>query len=380
MQHAVHHLRTRRAAAAVLAASSLLAAGCAPAQAPSSDTKAPFTPQACKTTVTPGAAGSSVTVYSTNGLMNTTDQNNWYNKEFAAFTKQTGIKVNYVEADSGPIEEHVESETAAPKADVLITLPPFAQKAALAGALSPYTPQCVDQVDPSLVDADHQWEAVMVNYLSFIYNAPDAASNPPKTWQDLLSPKYKHKLQYSTPGVAGDGTAVMIKAIRDMGSPQAAMAYFKQLQENDVGPSRSTGQLEAKVNSGTLLVANGDLRMNYNDQKNSYHNYKIFFLGGRDATPTTIPLPYFAGLVKNCPDPANGQRLIDFLLSEPAQLDTSLSGYGLPARTDVKPADANYLALQALLKNVLIVPVDWKSTAPDYGQYVTEWNKATGTP
>jgi len=39
----------------------------------------------------------------------------------------------------------------------------------------------------------------------------------PTTWDELLDGTYKNKLQYSTPGVAGDGTAVLIKAIHDFG-------------------------------------------------------------------------------------------------------------------------------------------------------------------
>ena len=44
------------------------------------------------------------------------------------------------------------------------------------------------------------------NALSFIVNP--SANPQPKTWDDLLAQQYKGKLQYSTPGQAGDGTAL----------------------------------------------------------------------------------------------------------------------------------------------------------------------------
>ena len=53
------------------------------------------------------------------------------------------------------------------------------------------------------------------NYVPIVNNALNFIANPsanpqPKTWDDLLAPQYKGKLQYSTPGQAGDGTAVLI--------------------------------------------------------------------------------------------------------------------------------------------------------------------------
>ncbi|MFD0637186.1 2-aminoethylphosphonate ABC transporter substrate-binding protein [Catenulispora yoronensis] len=325
-------------------------------------------------------SGGTVSIYSADGLYDTKDDNNWYNQEFKKFTALTGIKVEYTEDGSGGVETKVDQEKANPKADVIVTLPPFIQKAAASGLLQAYSPACVDKVDPSLVDKSGQWEAIMGNYLSFIYNTKQLPDGPPKTWNDLLDPKFAKKLQYSTPGVAGDGTAVMIKAIHDFGSRDAAWDFFKKLQSNNVGPSSSTGKLESKVNTGDLLVANGDVQMNYVDSKSQYPNNKIFFPAGADGKPTTFSLPYMAGLVKGAPHADNGKKLIDFLLSEQAQLDASKIAYGFPARTDVKPTDDNYASINALLQGVEVFPVDWTDVAKNYNSDVKAWDEATGTP
>ncbi|NUR26132.1 MAG: 2-aminoethylphosphonate ABC transporter substrate-binding protein [Catenulispora sp.] len=335
---------------------------------------------AAGTTAGTGGSGGEVTIYSADGLYDTKDDKNWYNVEFKKFTDQTGIKVDYTEDGSGGVETRVDQEKANPKADVIVTLPPFIQKAQASGLLQPYRPAAVDKVDPSLVDKNGQWEAVMGNYLSFIYNTKQLPDGPPKTWNDLLDPKFAKKLQYSTPGVAGDGTAVMIKAIHDFGSRDAAWDFFKKLQSSNVGPSKSTGKLESKVNTGDLWVANGDVQMNYVDSKTQYPNNKIFFLAGADGKPTTFSLPYMAGLVKGAPHADNGKKLIDFLLSEQAQLDASQIAYGFPVRTDVKPTDDNYASLNALLQGVEVFPVDWNDVAKNYNSDVKAWDEATGTP
>lgn len=326
-------------------------------------------------------SGGQVTIYSADGLYDAKDDNNWYNQEFKKFTALTGIHVNYSEDGSGGVETKVDSEKSNPKADVIVTLPPFIQKAEASGLLQPYAPACVDKVDPSLVDKNGEWEAVMGNYLSFIYNTKALPDGPPKTWNDLLDPKFAKKLQYSTPGVAGDGTAVMIAAIHAFGDDRdSAWDFFKKLQSNNVGPSKSTGALESKVNTGDLLVANGDVQMNYVDSTTQYPNNKIFFPAGNDGKPSTFSLPYMAGLVKGAPNADNGKKLIDFLLSETAQLDASKVAYGFPARTDIKPTDDHYTALNTLMQGVTVFPVDWNQVAQNYNSDVKAWDTATGTP
>ena len=82
----------------------------------------------------PVLADDVVTIYSADGLHDGTP--NWYQTEFDAFTKATGIKVQYVEAGSGGVVERVEKEKSNTQADVLVTLPPFIMKAAADGPLT----------------------------------------------------------------------------------------------------------------------------------------------------------------------------------------------------------------------------------------------------
>ena len=79
-----------------------------------------------------------VTIYSADGLHDgirtgTADQ-------FDAFTKATGIKVQYIEAGSGVVVDRIAKEKSNPQADVLVTLPPFIMQAAADGLLQPYKP------------------------------------------------------------------------------------------------------------------------------------------------------------------------------------------------------------------------------------------------
>jgi 2-aminoethylphosphonate transport system substrate-binding protein len=323
----------------------------------------------------PAWAADVVTVYSADGLHDGSP--NWYQNQFDAFTKATGIKVQYVEGGSGGVVERIAKEATNPQADVLVTLPPFIQKAAADGLLQPYTPAGADQVAPEQKDPRGLYLALVNNYMDFIYDQAQV-KEAPVFFTDLLDPKFKGKVQYSTPGQAGDGTAVMIQAFHAFGGKDAGFAYLQKLQENNVGPSASTGKLTALVNKGELHVANGDLQMNIAQMKQN-PNIRVFWPAGADGKRTTFALPYYVGLVKGAPDAEAGKKLIDFLLSKEAQATLTSVAQGLPVRKDVTPTDEAYKNLHKLMEGVTVWTPDWAQVLTDLQADVAKWHQVTGS-
>lgn len=317
-----------------------------------------------------------VTVYSADGLKGERGDG-WYDKVFADFTKKTGIKVKYVEGGSGEVVQRAVREKSNPQADVLVTLPPFIQQADAKGLLQKYEPAGSTAVGGADKAPDGTWTSVVNNYFGFVYDKKQLKTAP-KTWDDLLDASYKNKLQYSTPGVAGDGTAVLIQTMHDLGGKDQALAYLKKLQANNVGPSASTGKLAPKVDKGELLVANGDVQMNYAQSKTMPH-LGIWFPAGKDGKPSTFALPYAAGLVTKAPHSANGKKLLDFMLSQRAQTEVSSIGGGFSAREDVKATDANAIALTRLMDGVELFQPDWNDIDENLTSYVEDWKSATGS-
>ena len=121
-----------------------------------------------------GSSGSSetVTVYSTDGLAN------WYKPQFDKFTKDTGIAVYLVEAGSGEVVSRAEKEQSNPQADLLVTLPPFIQKADKSGLL---VASCADTngIPADQVGPGGNYMPIVNNALSFIANP--GANPQPKT-------------------------------------------------------------------------------------------------------------------------------------------------------------------------------------------------------
>lgn len=310
-----------------------------------------------------------LTVYSATGL------GAWYESQFEKFTAETGIKVTLFEAGSGELVSRLNSPavwerlnndgSAVPPADLLVTLPPFIQKAEKAGLLQASGAD-TSGIPAELVGPGGSYVPVVKTALCFIANP--AADPKPATWQDLLAPRFKGKLQYSTPGEAGDGTAVLLLLQHLMGK-QGALDYLAKLQINNVGPASSTASLQPKVNSGELLVANGDVQMNLAAINNDGSKFDIFFPAMPDNSRTTIALPYVAGVTAGTQWPEEAKKLLAFLLSDEAQKAAETTAFGIPVREAATPD---------VLKGVTLWTPDWNRVLADLETDLADYQKAIG--
>ncbi|MDQ4502604.1 2-aminoethylphosphonate ABC transporter substrate-binding protein [Sinomonas sp. ASV322] len=355
-----------RAASAVaaFAAGALLLSACG-----GTATGTPAGPASSGGAATGAASGDAqVTIYSADGLAD------WYKGTFEDFTKSTGIKVNYVESGSGEVVSRTEKEKSNPQADILVTLPPFIQQADQKGLLGSISAD-LSAIPPADKAADGHYVALVNNYFAMIRGT--AASPKPDTWKDLLDAGYKGKVQYSTPGQAGDGTAMMVLLEQILGK-QGAMDYFKALQPNNVGPSSSTGKLGPKVSKGELSAANSDVQMALQSISADKSAYEVFFPKTDDGKRSTVSLPYDMGLASNAPHKANAEKLMAYLLSKDVQSTVSSKAFGLPVRSDVTPSDANFATLKKTMDGVTVANPDWDAVQKGLKDDLAAYNAATG--
>ncbi|MFW0795748.1 2-aminoethylphosphonate ABC transporter substrate-binding protein [Gordonia sp. CPCC 205515] len=326
---------------------------------------------ACGGTGSSDSGDQTVTLYTADGL------GSWYKSEFDTFKQQTGISVNIVEAGSGEVVSRVQKEQSNPQADLLVTLPPFIQKADGEGLL---VESGVDTaaVRPGNKDAAGKYVAIVDNYLSFIANP--STTPAPTTWDDLLAPRFKDKIQYSTPGQAGDGTAVLLLLQHLMGDA-GALDYLSQLEANNVGPSSSTGKLQPKVSNGELLVANGDVQMNLASIRDDGSKFNLFFPAMPDGSRTTVALPYVAGVTKGAPHAENATKLLEFLLSKDVQQTVGSDALGVSVRSDITPtaATGGTPTPASVLNGVTIWRPDWNAVLTTLDADVAAYQKATGS-
>jgi 2-aminoethylphosphonate transport system substrate-binding protein len=310
-------------------------------------------------------AADAVVLYTADGL------ENLYKDVLPAFEKKEGVKVNIVTAGSGEVVNRATVEKDSPKADVIVTLPPFIQQAAQGGLLQPYESVNYKNVPAIAKASDGSWATFVNNYFSFAIN-PEITKTAPKTFGDLLHPDFSGKVAYSNPATAGDGMAVIILTSALMGEDKA-FAYLKDLEKSAKFHTKGTGYLDVLLSRDEIAFANGDLQMDLDDATNGGLSLKPIFLSAKAGeAPTTFQLPYAIGLIKGGPNQAEGKKLVDYLMSTEVQSKVP-DIYGIPGRTDVPLAGKNGEVVKQAIAGVKLIPVDWNQVMEKKAGWTERW-------
>jgi 2-aminoethylphosphonate transport system substrate-binding protein len=314
-----------------------------------------------------GALAGDVVLYTADGL------ENFYKDVLPAFEQKEGVKVNIVTAGSGEVVNRANIEKDAPKADVLVTLPPFIQQARQNGLLQTYRSPNYQHVPAIAKAADGSWATFVNNYFSFAIN-PAQTRTAPKSFADLLRPEFNGKVAYSNPATAGDGMAVIILTSALMGEDRA-FAYLTRLEQSAKFHTKGTGYLDVLLSRNEIAVANGDLQMDLDDAANGGLSLKPVFLAAHaGAQPTTFQLPYAIGLIKNGPNGAEGKKLIDYLMSTAVQAKVP-DVFGIPGRSDVPLAGKNGAVVRQSIAGVKLIPVDWDQVMAKKAGWTARWKR-----
>jgi iron(III) transport system substrate-binding protein len=117
--------------------------------------------------------------------------------------------------------------------------------------LAQYTPAGVERFPAGFKDKDGYYFGLRATVNSITYNTKLlSASEAPKTWKDLLDPKWKGKLVTAHPGYSGVIATHVLALVHVHG-----WDYFKQLAQNKVMITQSAADPSGVVASGERLVA-----------------------------------------------------------------------------------------------------------------------------
>lgn len=156
-------------------------------------------------------------------------------KVFEQFTKDTGIKVNFIRFSSGEALARLVAERNNPQVDIL-----------LGGPADIYTAGQKDNVfavyvqkDQKLTPAEYRdpgnhWTGIGLIPLCFLTNTDFLKKNSlkaPESWQDLLNPAYKNGLQMADARTSGTATERIYSLIGVYGV-DGAFDYQKKLHKN----------------------------------------------------------------------------------------------------------------------------------------------------
>jgi ABC-type Fe3+ transport system substrate-binding protein len=241
----------------------------------------------------------------------------------AAFEKKyPGIEVRYSRADSGPTAVKVLNEASAGKlqADIVDgtdSLPPLRR----AGLLAKYSPASAEKYPAAMQDPEGYWHATLVYFLTPAFNTalvPPATA--PKTIKELLDPKWKGKMAWTTSRGSG-GPAFVGAVLQSLGEADG-MAYLKALARQDI----------ANVNVAARALLDQCAAGEYPIVLNIF-NHHAAMMATKGAPIDWIKLDVIgapmqvSALLKDAPHPNAGKLFLDFMASSEGQ--TILAGADL---------------------------------------------------
>ncbi len=184
--------------------------------------------------------------------------------------------------------------------------------------------------DPQLVDPEGMWVSIRMVWNGIAWNTKQMpTADAPKTWEDLLNPKYKGKLYWST-GTA-QGAPRVITHFRAMWGEAKAMDFLKKLQTQDVRVAPGdAGALVLGVLSGEYPIMIG---MPINQI--SADKAKGAPVDGVNPEPAMARSSAMA-VLNASPHPHAGMLFADFILSAEGQAAIAKAGYN-PVRPGVEP-------------------------------------------
>jgi iron(III) transport system substrate-binding protein len=159
---------------------------------------------------------------------------------FEAFTKETGIEVEPVEAGSGVVFRRISSEKERPLGDIVWGVSRTLLRANKA-LLAPYASKNKDAVPAMFRDPDDLWLGTNVHLLVILQNTKlIPADAGPKSWEDLLDPKWKGKIAFTDPANSGSAYSNLTMLAQAWGNNDAAWEKVAKLLANTKVLNRSS--------------------------------------------------------------------------------------------------------------------------------------------
>lgn len=198
-------------------------------------------------------------------------------------------------------------------------------------ALAAYIPHNIEHMAPGLREASNDegyWFASNVSPYGIVYNTELVSEEEaPRTWQDLLDPKWKDQLAIAHPGFSGSMGMYAI-AMRD----KYGWEYFEQMEENNPHIGRSIADGYNLVVSGERKVAVAPVSLGLAGEAEGKPVETVFPDDGLMLPPSGT------GILADAPHPNAARLFAEFMLgTEYANLLVENLRY--PLRGDVEPAE-----------------------------------------
>jgi ABC-type Fe3+ transport system substrate-binding protein len=248
-----------------------------------------------------------------------------------AFQKQyPGVHVQYARASNTETTLKILNEVRARRVqadvfDVTSGIFPLLD----AGVVAEYPAKAAAHYPAEFKDAKGRWTATNLYFLTTAYNTKlVTADEAPKTFADLLDPKWKGQMAWSNEPAVQDAPGFIHNILSTMGEADGT-AYLHRLAAQDIAA------IAASPRAVLDQVIAGEHKLGI-----MMYNHHVAISAGQGAPIAWVkmqPLPALfsmIGVVKDAPHPNAARLLEEYILSKPGQQVMAANDY-LPADPEV---------------------------------------------
>jgi iron(III) transport system substrate-binding protein len=259
-------------------------------------------------------------------------------------------KASYIRGSTGPIIARLEAEKANPQADVVWgVFNDYMTGAAKKGLLEPYAAKESNAIAARFKHPENMWQGVTLLTVAFAVNQKKMTElklSPPRSWADLLDPKYKGHIVMSNPSTSGTAYLLLASHAARLGEDRM-WEYYDALDRNLSQVTKSGGAPGRMAASGETPIG---IALAYEVEVAKKQGAPIDVIWPSDGVPWTFE---GNGLVKGAKNPQNAKRFLDWAVSKSAMAsyaewrgtgisrsDVQVSG---PKITDMKLIDIDFV-------------------------------------
>lgn len=245
--------------------------------------------------------------------------------------RETGMQVKAVfdteETKSTGVLNRLMAEAGKPQCDVFWSGDPVrANVLKQKGLSAAYASANAEAIPSSFMDPQKHWIGFSARARVLLYNKsllPE--SKAPKSLLDLTKPAYKGQVAIANP-LFGTTSFHVAAIFSELGDAKARQ-WLEDLKANQVVIAASNGDVKKRVATGQVWCGLTDTD-DANEAIKEGSPVGVIFLGQQDIG--SLIVPNTVSLLKNSPNPENGKRAIDYLISPETQQKLARSCAQMP--------------------------------------------------
>ena len=258
----------------------------------------------------------------------TANESNLNRFVFDAFTKETSIQVEPVEAGSGVVFRRIASEREHPLGDAVWGVSRTLLRAN-AALLTPYASKNKDAVPPEYRDADDHWIGTNLHLLVILQNTKSIAADAgPTSWADLIDPQWKGKIAFTDPANSGSAYSNLTMLDQLWGGGDAGWEKVEKLLANTRVLNRSSLVFQG--------VGNGEFPLGISLEYAGY-------LWAKNGAPVKVIYPSDGtmaqmegvAVIKSGPNGEGARAFVDFINRKDVREMILAETFRRPARQDI---------------------------------------------